>query len=220
MIGRMRFFALVPGRIVFGIDILARLNPSPTDFGLWPDVSKVACKERRNMDPGLEEGIVEWVTLQEWVKALPLELFLAIETLSFDGPFLADLFPRKSTEGLTLRACISKDLKLRALGLIDQRSHMGYANRVGTENLWVISPGRAHLTIGFLCYESVRMRRYATGSLADPSAKGYGRVKSVHLALSAETPNSPHRLWRRRLIFFSLIPGVIMTGGYFSWSLM
>jgi len=186
MIGRMQVLALVPGRLAFGMEILARLNPSPTDHGLWPDVPKVACKKRREMDTGPEEGTVAWVTLQERIKALPLELFLAIEKLSFDGAFLADIFPHQSTEGLTQRACISKDINLKALGLIDRSSHVEYANRVGTENLWVISPGPAHLTIAFLAYESARIRRYAINSLANPSAKGYGRVKRVHLALSRE----------------------------------
>lgn len=182
----MRFLALVPGRLAFGINMFARLNPSPTDFGLWPDVPKVACKERRNMDPGPEEGTVARVTLQERAKALPLELFLAVKKLSFDGALLADIFARKSTKGSTLRACISKDLDLRALGFIDRRSHIEYTNRVDTENLWVMSPGPARLMIGFLCYESARMRKYAISSLTNPSAKGYCRVKHVHLALGRE----------------------------------
>lgn len=63
---------------------------------------------------------------------------------------------------------------------------MEYTNRVDTENLWVMSPGPARLMIGFLCYESARVRKYAISSLTNPSAKGYCRVKYVHLALGRE----------------------------------
>lgn len=186
MIGRIRFLALIPGRLAFGIEILAGLNPSPQDHGLWPDVPQVACKERKKMDTGPQKGTVEWVMLQERMKTLPLELFLAIEKMSYDGAFLADIFPHKGTEGLTLKPYIGKDINLKALGLIDRSSHAEYANRVGTENLWIISPGPELLTIGFLRYESARIRRSAFDSLADPSAKVYSRVKRVHLALSRE----------------------------------
>lgn len=171
MIWRMQFLALVPGRLAFGIEILARLNPSPLDHGLWPDVPKVACKERRKMDPGPEEGTVAWVTLQERIHALPLELFLAIEKLSLDGAFLADIFPHKGTEGLTWEACIGKDINLKALGLINRSSHMEYANRADTENLWVISPGPEDPTIVFR---------------ADPYARRMGRVRRVHLAFTRD----------------------------------
>lgn len=181
MIGRMLDLALVPGRLAFGIKILSRQNPSPIDHGLWPDVPNVACKKRRQMDPGPEEGTVEWATLQERLKALPLELFLAIEKLSFDGAFLADVFPHQSTEGLTWKACISKDINLRALGLINRSSYMEYANRAGIENLWVISPGPADPSINFLALSG---REYSIDWLANPPTRRAGRVRRVHLAFT------------------------------------
>lgn len=181
MIGRMLDLALVPGRLAFGIKILSRQNPSPIDHGLWPDVPNVACKKRRQMDPGPEEGTVEWATLQERLKALPLELFLAIEKLSFDGAFLADVFPHQSTEGLTWKACISRDINLRALGLINRSSYMEYANRAGIENLWVISPGPADPSINFLALSG---REYSIDWLANPPTRRAGRVRRVHLAFT------------------------------------
>jgi len=181
MIGRMLDLALVPGRFAFGIMILSRQNPSPIDHGLWPDVPNVTCKKRRQMDPGPEEGTVEWATLQERLKALPLELFLAIEKLSFDGAFLADVFPHQSTKGLTWKACISKDINLRALGLINRSSYMEYANRAGIENLWVISPGPADPSINFLALSG---REYSMDWLANPPTRRAGRVRRVHLAFT------------------------------------
>ncbi len=181
MIGRIQVLALVPGQLAFGIKILTGSNPSPVDYGLWPDVPKAACKERKKMDPGPEEGTVECAMLRERLKALPLELFLAIEKLSFEGAFLADISPHQSTEGLTREACTGKDTNSRALGLIDRSTHMEYADRAGTEDLWITSPGPADLTTGFL---TLSTPDDLVDWVARPPTRKAGRVRRVHLAFT------------------------------------
>ena len=99
--------------------------------------------KQRNANTGPDKRSQEWVSLQRLIHKLPPETFYNVKQCTLDAAFLGDIYPLQRNGVVVSDYCIDEDINLKALGTLNRAIQTAYANRVWSENRWVIGPGPA-----------------------------------------------------------------------------